>query len=285
MVIRPRQYLSLSPTKTGTVLIVSLWALAILSIISVGISSIVSPQIKLVRSIEERFASQAAAEAALKYAFFERISEKTPDYDSLPELNAERRLELGRVILTYRLIDEESKVNINFASKEVIMRLPGLNNDSTIADKIIYYRDNKPLAAKLAAKEELLLVEGLTPQAYSQFKDFITVGQVGTVDINTVSEEALRILGFSESFINSLIKFRNEDGIFKESAPAQIRADLENIISVYSQEDSEALNGTNFVVKSSNFQMIAEAKFQNLPSRKYHITFDTTGKVWRWQED
>ncbi|MDP3142736.1 MAG: helix-hairpin-helix domain-containing protein [Candidatus Omnitrophota bacterium] len=269
-------------------LIVSLWALAILSMISIGISSIVSPQIKLVRSIEERFASQVAAEAALKYAFFERISEKDPDsdysiYDSLPELNAEKTLKFGKVLLTYKLIDEESKIdiNINTVSEEMIMRLPGLNGDSTIAGSIIAYQNNK----KLTVKEELLLVEGVTPEAYSQFKDFITVWTAGMVNINTVSEEALRILGFSDSFINSLIKFRNEDGIFKKSAPAQIRADLEKIISVLSQEDGKALGETNFVVKSSNFQMIAEAKFQNLPSRKYHITFDTTGKVLRWQED
>jgi len=250
-----------------------------------AITAIVAPQIKLARTIEERFASQVAAEAGLRHAYFERISEKvpksTPGYDSLAELNTPRNLELGKVLLTYKLSDEESRADINSISKEAFMRLPGINNNSAIVDNIIAYRDKKPFKAK----EELLLIEGVTPEIFAQFRDFITVWSKGLVNINTVSDGALSILGFSDSFINALDNFRNnQNDVFKDAG--QIKGVLEKVIAVLSEEDNKAMGSVNFGVKSYKFQLLAEAKFQNQPVRKYLVTFDiVTSKVLRWEED
>jgi len=262
---------------------VSLWALVILSMISVAITAIVSPQIKLARVMEERFACQVAAEAALNYVYFEMIGRPQPksEYDSLADLDTEKEIKLGKVTVTYKLTDEESKLDINTATKDMIMRLPELNNDQ-VAQNIIDYRQNP---GKFAIKEQLLLVPGVAPEAYSQFKDLITVWSDGKININTVSGEALRVLGFNEGFVISLINFRKgEEGVFKNTGT--INSDIEKIIPVLSEQDSVVLNQANFTTKSTRLILLAEARFPGQLPHKYQITFEIDkGKVLRWQED
>ena len=63
----------------------------------------------------------------------------------------------------------QNKININTASKEMLMSLKGIGE--SIANKIITYRNNTPFA-KI---EDIKNVSGIGDAMYEKIKDFITV--------------------------------------------------------------------------------------------------------------
>jgi type II secretory pathway component PulK len=289
MELKVRRSLSRFP-DSGAILIVSLWALVILSIISVSVSSLISPQIKLAKTLEERSASVAAAESVLKLAFFSRLKDPSPDYDSLQELATVQEIVLGKAIAASKLTDEESKININTASKEIIMRLPGLN-DEGLADNIIAYRNRQPLALK----EELLLAEGVRAENFEACRDLITTCTEGKVNINTAPEGILWILGFSDNLIELLLRYRKGDDGIEATADDNIFKDINTVISDLHRFSSltvgqvaqlqNTLSQDLLTVKSKQYAMEAQIRFLSQPPRNFKITFDTeNNRILRWQE-
>lgn len=65
---------------------------------------------------------------------------------------------------------DSQKVNINTASAEELMSLPGIGEST--ANKIIEYRTN----SKFQSVQELQEVKGIGAKKYEQIKDMITVG-------------------------------------------------------------------------------------------------------------
>lgn len=66
--------------------------------------------------------------------------------------------------------DLSEPVNINEASKEELMNLPGIG--ATLADRIIAYRDQN---GKFEVIEDLMNVSGIGEGKFSAIKDFICV--------------------------------------------------------------------------------------------------------------
>ncbi|NQU74089.1 MAG: hypothetical protein HQ547_05220, partial [Candidatus Omnitrophica bacterium] len=139
--------------NSGSILVISLWILVFFSILSVGLYKVVSAQVSLVKRVEERVLCEYLAKAAVIYAQDERANNKVSFYDSLYGLAQEKERELGIGEFVYTMTDEESKININFSSEEVIARLPGIDLD--LAQRII----SSP-SRPFHVKEELLLLEG-----------------------------------------------------------------------------------------------------------------------------
>jgi DNA uptake protein ComE-like DNA-binding protein len=272
---------SLSPSrKKGAVFLISLWILVILSILSAAIASLVWPQIKLAKVIQGRFSSLAAAEAALKHAFFSCYQDPTPEYDCLSELNKEVTLELDNASATYHFTDEESKININTADKEVLMRLPGMNDES-VAGKIIEYRNDKVFALK----EELLLVPGVDEELFNQIKDLVTVWTDGRVNLNTASEPVLRALGLSDDLVALIMRFRRE-GVFADINT--VINDLRRFSDLTVQQIAQLQNVLSqdlLTVKSQKFNILVQTKFLNKPTRNFHISFSLDdSQVLQWNE-
>lgn len=87
------------------------------------------------------------------------------------------------------VIDEARKININYASPEVLHRLPGLTQ--TLVDRIVAMRDERPFETP----DELLLVEGLTPDRFYDreppLSELVTTFTSGKVNVNTASVSVL----------------------------------------------------------------------------------------------
>ncbi|MFH1441616.1 MAG: helix-hairpin-helix domain-containing protein [Candidatus Omnitrophota bacterium] len=205
--------------KRGTLLIVSVWILVFFSILSAGLYKIVSAQIRLTKTIEQRFISQYLAKAAVVYAQVKKAQDDIP-YDTLYELAQENQQELSKGKFVYTIIDEERKININIASLDEITRLPGLNPE--LAQKIF-----SSTLRPFALKEELLLVDGISEEIYDGLKDFITIYTEGRVNINTAPAEVLLALGFDDSLITKIEDFRagqdkeeatEDDEVFESTA-------------------------------------------------------------------
>lgn len=191
--------------KNGAILFVTLWALVILSIFSLGITSRVGTEMRLAKYLKGRLVSLYLAKAALSQAILELEKDQTPD-DSIYELQNERRVKFGSSEFSFKFIDEESLININTASQIILGQLPGLNEE--LAKKII-----ESGMRPFTFKEELLLIDGITKEIYLQFKDLITVYGSGAVNINTASREVLQISGLADNTIETILNFRKgEDG-------------------------------------------------------------------------
>jgi DNA uptake protein ComE-like DNA-binding protein len=259
--------------------------LVFFSILSVGLYKIVSSQISIVKTIEDRCLSQYLAKAAYTYAALERRKDKTV-YDTFYQFRIKREKELGRGKFIYTFIDEESKININTASAEIISGLPGLTLESA---KAITESALRPFHAK----EEILLVEGLNEEIFNKCKDFITVHSDGKVNINTASIETLRALGLSEESIGAINDFRigrdnkeltEDDGIFQN--PSEITAKLEDTGGI-SESDAAILNQLiaegSIIVKSRNLSLEVATEIVGRPAMKYAIIMDTE-RIKEWRE-
>jgi general secretion pathway protein K len=149
-----------------------------------------------------------------------------------------------------KIIDENARININLANTERLKKLlehVGVQEDSIteIIDSMLDWKDSgdkdahrlsgaeseyyesleDPYMAKNAffdVPEELLLVKGMASQYMDGSFDvnsllsLITTFNRGAVNINTVSEEVMRLLGLNDYEIEAVLKQRNvETGGFR----------------------------------------------------------------------
>lgn len=287
---------------SASVLIVTLWAFVILSIFSLGLGNFVFQQIRLANFVIRSGESVPLAKAAVLRSFLERKEDKTPDYDSWIELTKENNQVLcGSGSYTYcftdkkningkeQVIDESGLININYASPELLKRLPGLNDE--IAEAILN-SSRRPFALK----EELLFVDGIDDVVYNQFKDLITVYGSGKVNINTASEEALSVLGLDSSLIQLIISYRKEypgqdgqtgtedDGAF--TAVLSIISGLNNFSGLSpAQEESLTSILSLLTVKSEYLRLNVTPQVRGKPGIKYSIIMHPAGnKIVAWSE-
>lgn len=198
----------------------------------------------------------------------------------------------------YGLRDEERKINVNALTSENVMILSALLTDlgsdeetaQTIAFSVLDWKDedgaiskegygaedahymglDKPYHCKnrpLDSKEELLLVQGMTPEIFDRVKDFVTIfPQRGNLKINldTVSERALRAAAgaFSgsltntessdaDSLVRKMLEYRRgEDG---EDSTADDRLIDLNLMGLNAKETVLFLMVSQFQTRRSDY--------------------------------
>lgn len=280
--------------NSGSILIASIWVLTFFLILSVGLSAIVSSQVKLAGRIQQRFISQHLATAACVQASAKR-KEDNKAYDCLYELRQEQKVELGNGQFCYILIDEESKVNINTASSDVIKALLKITSDLSegsareLAEAIVNYRTTKQI---LHLKEEILHIEEVKKEIFDSFKDFITVyGEKGDININTASAEVLRANGLDEGLARTIVEFRqgpDQKEATQDDAYFETTGEIIDKLRLTGEEPKRILlsmisNGL-INVKSSNFCLQIETKVLGKPAMNYRIVLDDKGKIREWVE-
>lgn len=222
-------------TKKAQVLMLSLWILAILSVLAVGIGHRVSMSLRLSRYQRDKLKGLYLANAGLKLAIAE-LEKDTNDYDALLESWADNEEVFKRIVLDdeqaefatvsyvttdennspktiYGVADEERKLNINTAPKELLVELlekKGVVNFLEIANNICAWRgdtgpdiiipDYQDLGYTNKGKAfvniaELMLVKDIDGSTYSELKSIVTVygGNAGS-NINTSTLEVLEII-------------------------------------------------------------------------------------------
>jgi len=271
--------------KRASILVLSVWVLAIFSILSLGLYRIVFSQIKLAKAIEERVICQYLAKAAVMYAQIKRQKDDTP-YDTLYELRISQERELSRGKFSYVMIDEESKININTATEAIIAKLPGLNPE--LAKKVLV-STLKPFVVK----EEILLVEGITEEIYNGFKDIITVYTDGKVNINTAGTDVLTVLGLDDALAEIIKKFRagldgeeatEDDEVFENTG--EVVDKLRSYVG-FSAEQEQALAALFsqgiITTDSKNFSLEINTQILDKSAMKYNIVMDKD-RIKQWME-
>lgn len=276
--------------KNAAVLIITIWILVILIILAGGLARAVSTEIKWVGYLEKKSLSVNLAKAAIRWAILEREKDSTPDHDSIYELHKERSRELGRGKFVYSIVDEESKININTAARNILSALPGITPETV---ENIYKSKLKPFSLT----EEVLLIEEINEEEFFSFRDFITVRTEGKVNINTAGVEVLRILGMEEDLIEIIERFRKgddseiateDDRIFESTG--SILSSLQEftiLSSEQSQQIISMLSKNLFTVKSKNLCFNIQTKIDNKANKNFSVLLKQNEegmKVVKWEE-
>ncbi len=278
----------------GSILIMALWILAILVLLSLGLGYAMSLDLRLVSYQRDQLealylakAGVARARAVLEQRLeVEMETAASPDpWFTNPEAFKDVSLGDGSFTVSarlpdddqpdrpdrivYGLIDEDRKINLNTAAKDILMRLPGMTQEA--AESIVDWRDPNPFSSGLlgakdfyyhgleppySAKnapldlvEEVSLVRGVTEEVFEAIRPFVTVYTDGKVNLNTAPVPVLVALGMSEGLARKVVRFRHgSDGLaataddqrFESLGSAQQR--LNAAISLTPQEGAQFTN-------------------------------------------
>jgi type II secretory pathway component PulK len=187
--------------QKGIVLVIVLWLIVVLSAIAVGFGHSMLVEYRIMRNQTDKMISKELAKSGIENAIAILANDSTEAgaltspwrigesetwitelgdgnftlFNNIPE-------EEDNDKISYGIVDENSKININTAPKSVLLKLP--NVDEIIADSIIDWRSATATTSQYGAKdeyytqlnppynckngpfdtiEELLLVKGITP--------------------------------------------------------------------------------------------------------------------------
>lgn len=238
--------------QDGVVLILAVFAVALLSLLAVGISTAVRVELLASRTGLDRVQSLFLAEAGLNQARAILLYDD-PRFDTLlddwgPDAEAPLDLpqQLGTGYYRVRVHDTCGRININEADYETLVRL---TNDSQVAAAIIDWRDRGSTPAPGGAEQEyyaalphpysprngpfqsvgeLLLVRGVTPEMF-----FGTEETAGLTDMVTVCSFSSNLDPSGQPKL-SLDSFRNWG---EQAYRNMVMARLGSVLSMYEVQE------------------------------------------------
>ena len=335
-------YLS-AGNKKGSVLVLVLWALALLTVFAAILGYGVRQKLSITSRLDDRSALRFIGEAGVKRALsrIKKMSEGKTSY-SLNNGGSDSALFMsGRVgsgsfsvyhdyretsdvdkRRIYGFTDEESRLNINTASRDIMKNLffelgvyevAAQNLAASIEDwrdednlvsvpfgsaEDFYYRSlslsYEAKDADFGAVEELLLVKDVDVNTFDKIKDYVTIYGDGRVNVNTASGEVLRALGLGRELTGKILDFRrgedgvmgtSDDNVFSQTATVPVL--LANY-SGLSESELVRLKGVmeNSLKVDSFFFRIKSSG--NLPGKKVSMDVscvtDTGGNILYWHE-
>jgi general secretion pathway protein K len=243
-----------SRDERGFALIVVLLVVAVVGVVGAEFAYSMRLEATAVRAYKDGIIGSHLAEAAVAQATREIVADAplvtadegglltfyTRELLELPRLPREK-VEFGGGQYSYRLSDEEARINLNTSAPNRIDRLLrelGLDKSvrDTIGDSLQDWRDPNDLHrlngaesddyylklpvpyraknANLDAVRELLQIRGVTPEIYngaagqSGLAEAVTVKTAGQVNINTATPLVLAALGLSAAEISEIEQAR-----------------------------------------------------------------------------
>jgi general secretion pathway protein K len=253
----------------GVILPVVLWVSAGLALLAFSIDSharqAVRTSRRLMDQLRERRLCLAAVELAGGVMGGSAPSGNHPEiFNSIeyPEgvLSFSRETEKEPV---YGLEDEQGRLNLNSTPAEILSALPGMT--PATAEAVTDWRDADDLTSPSGAENreykargrpypckngplqsvpEMLLILGMGPEVFKKVSPFVTVYGDGRVNLNSAPRAVLSALGFSNSGVEAILRFRRgrdgregtaDDGFFETPAAARDG-------QIFSTEDRDLLS-------------------------------------------
>jgi len=295
---RPGRLQAIAQDQRGFALLAVTLVLAILGVVVTEFAYSMRLQAGMVRAYKDRLLGQHLAEAGVQQAIREIMTEATVHgidedgqvifYRLLAGTTAPQRvppLERTRVPLgagefSYRITDEERRVNLNASQPDRIDKLLlaiGIDKDvrDKISDSLLDWRDaddnyrtngaesddyylNLPVPYRarngnLQDVAELLQIKGVTPEIYygngerPGLAELVTVRGSGAININTAPPPVLPAAGLSEAEIALAVERRVNN---PKTAPPSSRG------------------ATRFTVRSTVFRIEAEGLIAGQPKAR-----------------
>jgi len=314
--------------RRAQALMISLWILTILSILAVGIGHRVSMALRMSRYQRDSLKALYLAKAGVNLAIVE-LEKDNNDYDALTEKWADNEELFKEIVLRdnpdasatvsfqvldkdnnpktiYGVRDEESKININTASKELLLALfekCGISPAQDIVNSILIWRgdivdDNKIYenlgypckSSPFTNIEELNLVKDLKMQDYQKINKFISVFAGPLININTVSEDVLLILSrslakkiaveenFADSVATKILELRSSKGYFKDKGEVDLMLTGEEETNIF----NALLNATT--LKSEYFLIEVTGNSSKIKRKIQAVYHRKDKKISGWHE-
>lgn len=271
----------------GIIIVTVLWIIAILSLMASGLAYRASVEARLTGYRLRGFDAEHSVESEAMLTIFtlrNLIPQTCTTARNLQELGtgqAEKDLPY-RV----RVTDAESRINLNRAPKEVLMRL--FDHDEAIVDSLQDWMDSDSLERPRGAEEsyydtsrnsypckngplqcleEFRYVSGVDRELYDKIEPLITVYGRRAVNINTAGRDVLFALGFDEVLVDKIVRYRlGEDGdpdtgdeeTFQDPATIlEVLSEYEYLDQVETAAINKAVSGKLLDVKSRYFRVEA----------------------------
>lgn len=237
-------------SQKGSLSVTALWMLALLSLTAAGLARTILTGLRMesyeLRSVEAAWLARAGINHAISVLLSETGFDSTSACDGLTGQWAHspdvfKWISCGSgffevayaplekypgVSCLYGALDENRRINLNRAPAEVLLRLPGMNQEKLAALLDWRDRDDEPRAlgaesayylahhsypcknADLDFVEELALVLGFTDDAVRQLAPLVTTYGDGRVNINTAGAGVLETLGLRPQLAQSIAEAR-----------------------------------------------------------------------------
>ncbi|MDP2654618.1 MAG: type II secretion system protein GspK [Candidatus Omnitrophota bacterium] len=344
ILFRPKKDVS----RRGSILVLALWTLALLTVFAVHIALQVRQKITLLSRLEKRARLSSMVQSGVtKAVAVIRETDQLPGPDTSaakkmlrfnnPEMFKAVPLGGGTVEISqvdfhdgigspgrrYGVADEDGMINVNTSGvgilSHLIAHVTGMSSvDAVVLARAIvdwrepgsselegFYSDSfyenlrhpyQPKKADFEVLDELLLVQGMTPEIYGMMTPFVTVYSHGQVNINTASPPVLAALGMGEPLVTKILMVRRgpdgqdatlDDYIFQESQgiPAVL-------VSLVTLEDEEIQRIDGLVSSgllgtwSTAFRIQARASISGTGETKYAtcVFAREGGKIIYWRE-
>jgi len=245
----------------ASVLVMAIWLITVMAIFGVGLARIARSTYRYAKFRVDRVSALCATDSLVAIFKYDRLNDNTPSYDTIGELSEEKEYVSGSVKVTYSIVDEERRLNINTAPASIMKNLPGMNDDKASAILECEFRP-------FYAREQLLMLDEIDEELYEKIADLITVYGSAKINMNTCSEDVMKALGIKDGLVSKIIDFRKgedrqlgtkDDGYF-QSRDAILSA-LRAYTPVSQQEEhviTLLLNRDLIDVRSSAYQLKAE---------------------------
>lgn len=212
--------------RSGAILFIAVGAIAVLSILVLGTTSSVLQELKLARFIVDTELGFYPALSANELMSVLWANDPTPQifssFDARP-----REISLGPYQAKVFFIDEQSRLHVSRATREAILRLPGMSLETQLVDQM--------RGMNALYKEEFASLEAMTPELYEGISDLITTFGDGSVNVHTAVPEVLETLGMDDELVEKIASYLAgedeepgtvDDGVFTSGAdiPALLEA-------------------------------------------------------------
>lgn len=268
-----------------------LWILVILEVVIGGLVYVVRLQARISNYRYRECQTLAISRSGIERAIGSIYEEKDRHHkeETFPEtyprsLNGE----IGGGEYAVLLTNEEGKVNLNSASREILEKVFanfGLANSEAI---LRFVFQSRQAGWKLETMKELLLSGDINEEIVAQVEVIASIHSNGKINVNTAPLELLKALpGMPEKQAQDILAYRlgpdrttgtADDQYINEQALSQII-------------DGSALNRTKGLLcyQAENFQAVCTASYGRVYNRvTAYLSFDPTKngiEIKFWQED
>ncbi|MFH0856108.1 MAG: hypothetical protein V1869_06365 [Candidatus Omnitrophota bacterium] len=278
-------------SQKSQVLIIFLWVLVALAVITLSLGDRIFIILKFANNRKSLLKADRLAYAGVNFAIAE-LKKDNPDFDSLTDAWADNQDAFEKIRLTenpleyatianegkFGVIDEERKININKASKELLLALLEyyeIPAPQEIANNLLIWRGDSPdnemlydnlgypaKARPFANIAELMLVKGIDAEAFNKIHNAITVYGNGGININTAPEETIEILcrslakqnnaneSSSKAVADEFLSLRNAKLAFKDKAEITLSFTDSDELNIFNEFlNTGQLKSENFLIE------------------------------------
>ncbi len=293
--------------RSGSLLVITLWLVTILSVLAVAIARYLSTEVRLTKYQLAREQAKTLARSGIFLAMERLKRDPTKDYDWLgddwavfPKGDPNDPTAWVLSVPTDRddpnaashelrvhILDAERKLDLNQPATSA--KLESILGSPQLAQAVVDYldvdtagetrNDNPPYDQKngpAVTLEELLEIPGMTSMSLAALgRDTFAVPEatpITTVNINTARPEVLKLVGLSDSAVALLEQFRAKaDGFFSEAGLVITNTlkDRESV-DLTGTPDGNLLTGSTIRVSSNTFTVTSEASLAQ-PALHYCI--------------